>query len=339
MNADELKEHIDKCRKRRYECHLCGFTGFGFSFNKFRRHFALHIGEKSYKCMACSETYSTSCRMARHIRENHSQLLALICPNCSRRFATRAARDEHFGQCTKRRLECYLCGITTRTLSTLRGHMVRRHTGEARFKCHLCPRTYFLKGNLQIHIQSHTKIGMVKCDYCSKRFSHIKYKKKHEFQCKKTYECFLCKKKFPSFAILNGYHMRTHLGTRPYSCGHCAKTFVSIRTYNIHVIASHLHEYQFQCNACNETIVVNKDVQKHTKNCLKPIRKAIGIVYFKCSLCGLGLARVPEMRQHILKKECKKRRCPRKKKNLNESKKSCLDIGRCIESKQMNTEK
>lgn len=61
----------------------------------------------------------------------------------------------------------------------------------------------------------------------------------------------------------------------------------------------------FQCTACQGITRVNKDVHKHKKHCLKPIRKAVGIVYFKCSLCGEGLARVPELRQHILQNECK----------------------------------
>lgn len=315
MNAGELEEHAAKCRKRRYECHLCSFTRYGLSHNSFQRHFVQkHIGEKTYKCIGCTDTFSTGTLMARHISAKHPHLLALICPNCSRRFATRSARNHHFSQCMKRRIECYICKLTSRTLSTLRTHMVSKHTGEAKYKCHLCPRNrrrkYLLKANLKIHIKTHTKVGLVKCDYCNQKFSHIKFKKKHEFKCKKVYECYLCQKKFPSFAILHGFHMRTHLG--PYSCASCKKRFVSIRTHNLHVMAKHLHQYRFQCNACQEIIVVNKDVLKHQRVCMKPIRKAVGIVYFKCSLCGSGLARVPELRQHILQNECKNR-CPRRK--------------------------
>lgn len=308
MNTNELADHEAKCRKRRYECHLCGFTKYGISHNSFYRHFGQkHIGEKELKCIGCTsgctKTFSSACIMARHISDKHPHLLALICPNCFGRFTTRLARNQHFAQCMKRRYECYICKMTSRNFRTLRVHMVAKHTGEARFKCHLCSRKYLLRNNLNIHIRSHTKSSLVKCDHCNKKFSHIKYKKKHEFRCRKIYECYLCKKKFPSFAILYGTHMRTHLGERPYSCAHCQHTFVSIRTHNLHVIAKHLHQYRFQCNACNEIIVVNKDVLKHKKFCMKPIRKAVGIVYFKCSLCGLGLARVPELRNHILRNE------------------------------------
>lgn len=56
--------------------------------------------------------------------------------------------------------------------------------------------------------------------------------------------------------------------------------------------------------------------KKHQKSCMKPILKSVGIVYFKCSLCGLGLARPPQLRQHILQKQCKKIRT----RHLNEGK-------------------
>lgn len=307
FNADELKKHEEKCRKRRYECHLCGFTKFGLSQNKFRRHFELkHVGEKYSKCMGCTKSFSSTSLLARHITEHHPKLLALICPNCNRRFASRAARDLHQSNCMKRRTECYICKQTSRDIKMLRSHMVRSHTGEAKFQCHLCPRKYLVEVNLKIHINSHTKIGLMKCDYCSKEFSHIKYKKKHEFRCKQVFECCLCKKVLPSFAILKGVHMREHLGTRPYSCKHCTKTFVSIRTYVLHVLGVHLHQYKFQCNTCNGIIKKKQDVNKHQRSCMKPIRQSAGIIYFKCSLCGDGLPRVPELRAHILNGECTK---------------------------------
>ncbi|XP_055325537.1 zinc finger protein 431-like [Sitodiplosis mosellana] len=305
FSAEDLTQHENKCRKRRYECHLCGFTKFGLSYNKFHRHFALkHVGEKYYQCMSCSKSFSSTKLLARHLTEDHPKLLALICPNCNRRHTSRAARDLHQATCMKRRIECYICKMTCRDVKSLRGHMVTKHTGEAKFQCHLCPKKYLVEANFKIHIKSHTKIGLLKCDYCSKEFSHIKYKKKHELKCKKVYECCLCKEIFPSFAILQGTHMRTHLGAKPYKCTLCSKRFASIRTHNLHVIGTHLHQYKFKCNACNETIRQNKDVLKHQKSCLKPIRQAVGIIYFKCSLCGLGLARVPELRQHILNSEC-----------------------------------
>lgn len=37
-NGSELTEHQKICQRRRYECHLCGFTKYGLSWQKFIRH-------------------------------------------------------------------------------------------------------------------------------------------------------------------------------------------------------------------------------------------------------------------------------------------------------------
>lgn len=300
------KQHEQKCRKRRYECYLCRFTRFGLSYSKFRRHMLTHIGEKYNKCKGCSDTFSTPDLLARHISDQHPHLLSLLCMICYRPFNTKSARDTHQAKCLKRRIECYVCHFSPRTMQQLRAHMTRSHTGEKKFHCHLCPRKFGIKNNLDNHINSHTMKSLVQCQYCSKKFSHIKYKKKHEFRCKQVFECYLCKEILPSFAILHGVHIRKHLGARPYDCTHCPKKFTSIRCYKLHVIAQHLSAYRFQCNMCNGNIKNNKDVMSHQRACMKPIRQSQGIIYFKCSLCGLGLARVPELRKHLLAAECKK---------------------------------
>lgn len=309
-NANEVEKHEAICKKRRYECYLCGFTKFGLSYNKFRRHMITHIGEKYLKCTAkgCTNTFSGGALLARHLYFKHPDLLKLMCPNCHRRFTTRNDRDNHQTYCTKSRFECYLCKQTSISKKALEYHMTLKHTAEPRFECKLCPRKFHMENNLKIHQNVHTKTNLVKCDFCNKEFSHIKYKKKHEYNCKKVYECYLCKKTFPSSmrTFLQRTHMRTHLGARPYDCKHCTKTFVSIRTYNLHVIASHLHQYKFQCNACSGIIVKNKDVRTHQKTCMKPIRQSAGVIYFKCSLCGVGLPRIPELKAHILSSKCSK---------------------------------
>lgn len=277
----ELKEHEKKCRKRRYECYICRFTEFGMSFSKFRRHMAAHTGDKWIRCHGCTETFSTSVGLAHHVSVQHPQLNSTICQICCRRFTNKKDRDAHQMKCLKRRVECYICKRGSATIKKLNTHMSIKHSGAQKFQCKLCARKFQLKNNLRIHIKSHTKVGLVNCQYCNQRFSDIKYKKKHEFRCKQSFECYLCKKSFPAFAILYGVHMRTHLGKRPYHCKHCTKTFVSIRTYNLHVIGQHLHLYKFKCNICDGIIQKNKDVIAHRRSCMKPIRQSQNTIFFQ----------------------------------------------------------
>lgn len=314
LNTAQLEKHEQTCRRKRYECYLCGFTRFGLSFSKFRRHMMSHIGEKQMKCSGCNSSFSSAVVLARHVRETHPKLLALICLTCKRQFTSKSARDAHTQQCMKRCIECYLCGLSLKSIKQLRIHMAGKHTGEKKHQCHICSKKYQIAANLKMHLNSHSKSSLVKCQYCSKTFAHIKFKKKHEFRCKKVYECYLCNKTFPSFAILHGTHMRTHLGAKPYNCTHCVKSFASVRCYNLHVIKFHLQQYKFECNVCHKIIVNNKDLLSH-RSCMLPIRQSQGVIYYKCSLCGVGLPRIPELRHHILGAKCPKH--PKKQRQKN----------------------
>lgn len=303
-NASQLANHEKICRRRRFECHLCGFTEFGLSYNKFKRHMAKHTGEQILKCSGCPNSFATYVKLAKHIsKSDHSQLLAVICPNCCLHFSTKTDRDAHQLKCLRKRNECYLCGKTPRTMKDLKNHMTSKHIGLKRFNCRFCSRKFQRKFNLEKHLKTHTKIGLVKCQYCTKKFIDEKYKKTHETYCKKTYECYLCNKTFASFKILHGTHMKTHTGR--YQCTHCKKSNASPRTYALHVIDNHLHLYKFQCQTCNGIVKERKDLRIHQKSCIKPTRQATGAIYFKCSLCGVGLARVLQVKKHILFGECK----------------------------------
>lgn len=303
-NKAELAEHQQKCRKRRYECHLCGFTKYGLSFIKFKRHMVHHTGMHVLKCSGCSNRFSSYVDLMRHIsKSNHSQLLAKICQNCCFHFPTRADRDAHQSKCVRERFECHLCGRAPKTPKALKNHMISKHTGLKRYKCNFCSRKFQRKYNLKRHIVTHTKVGWVKCRYCPKEFIDKKYRQKHEHACKRTYECYLCKTMIPSFKKLHGQHMKTHVGR--YQCTHCKKSLSSPRTFDLHVIDAHLHLYKFQCQTCNKIVKTRKALRAHEKSCTKPTRLAKGSIFFKCSLCKKGLPRAIHVRKHILSGECR----------------------------------
>lgn len=47
-DRDKLVNHQEKCRRRRYECHLCGYTNYGLSYTKFKRHMNHHTGNQMH---------------------------------------------------------------------------------------------------------------------------------------------------------------------------------------------------------------------------------------------------------------------------------------------------
>lgn len=264
----------------------------------------IHTGVQILECNGCSNSFLKYVDLAEHIsKSDHSQLLATICPNCCSHFSTRADRDAHQSKCLHKRFECHLCGRPSKTMKDLEKHMISKHTGLKRFSCKFCLRKFQREFNWKKHLKTHTKVGLVKCQYCTKKFTDEKFKKRHEYYCKKSYECYLCNKVFPSFKILHDNHMKTHTGR--YQCTHCRISSASPRTYALHVINKHLHLYKFKCQICNGIVKESSDLRKHQKSCIKPERQARGVIYFKCSLCGKGLPRMLQAKKHILSGECK----------------------------------
>lgn len=266
-----------------------------------------HTGVRIIKCHGCSKSFGTHLSLAHHVaKSDHTQLLATICPNCCVRFSSRTDRDAHQSKCLRKRFECYLCAKTSRiptSLESLKKHIAFKHTGSKSFSCTFCCRKFRREFHWKKHEKTHTKVGLIKCQYCAKTFIAMKYKKRHEDSCKMTYECYLCQKNFPSFTMLSENHMKTHIGR--YQCKNCKKSSASPRTYALHVIGKHLNLYNIQCQSCNEIVKKRQDFRKHQNSCNKSAgRRARSVKYFKCLRCGMGLARMLQAKKHILSDEC-----------------------------------
>ncbi|XP_004922303.3 zinc finger protein 271 isoform X1 [Bombyx mori] len=107
---------------------------------------------------------------------------------------------------------CEQCGRIFQSMALLKDHMWV-HTGEKRFKCDRCPKSFTQKTNLVFHLRVHSAT-------------------------RPSYECPLCGKHF-AFYNNRRRHMFIHTGLKPYKCDTCLKCFTTSGELRAHV--EHVH--------------------------------------------------------------------------------------------------
>ncbi|XP_031767753.2 zinc finger protein 569-like isoform X2 [Galleria mellonella] len=108
---------------------------------------------------------------------------------------------------------CEQCGRIFQSMALLKDHMWV-HTGEKRFKCDRCDKSFTQKTNLVFHLRVHSAT-------------------------RPTYECPLCGKHF-AFFNNRRRHMFIHTGLKPFKCETCGKCFTTAGEQRAHVDHVHL---------------------------------------------------------------------------------------------------
>ncbi|XP_068627350.1 zinc finger protein 879-like [Battus philenor] len=108
---------------------------------------------------------------------------------------------------------CEQCGRIFQSMALLKDHMWV-HTGEKRFKCSSCDKSFTQKSNLVFHLRVHSAQ-------------------------RPSYECPLCGKHF-AFFNNRRRHMFIHTGLKPFRCETCGKCFTTAGEQRAHVQHVHL---------------------------------------------------------------------------------------------------
>lgn len=126
-------KNIKKIKKNPLNRILTDAVSFKTGFSKFRRHVVIkHTGESGIKCLStdCPTRFSSKDVFGAHITRHHPDLLKYVCLICNQSFKNTAEKRLHQTNCTRKRIECYLCYQTTSNMKKLRIHMVHSHTGK-----------------------------------------------------------------------------------------------------------------------------------------------------------------------------------------------------------------
>ncbi|XP_071356745.1 gastrula zinc finger protein xFG20-1-like [Trachinotus anak] len=153
-----------------------------------------------------------------------------------------------------------------------------KHTGQKRFSCSECEKTFSRKTILKVHMRTHTGEKPFGCLVCGQRFTYRVSLKQHmthhtreiQLACAgessqlvevETFGCCECGKTFGRKDTLQE-HMRTHTGEKPFSCSECGKTFSRKTNLKAHM-RIHTGEKRFGCSVCHKRFTWHHQLKNH----------------------------------------------------------------------------
>jgi len=189
------------------------------------------------------------------------------------------------------------CKLCSKSVVLLRRTYVRHPKtvlSETEFPCHLCPRKFTRKQDLENYIKSlcvHSK-KEITCDICSQKFTRRYHLVRH---IKSIHEqikiaCNLCPKKFTQKHELNA-HIRIVHEQIKISCDLCPQMFTTKKGLVVHIESIH-DLIKFPCNLCCQKFTLKKSLWGHIKSVHDQIKTP-------CNLCQKKFTRKSYLVKHI----------------------------------------
>ncbi|XP_073415823.1 uncharacterized protein [Dendrobates tinctorius] len=122
---------------------------------------------------------------------------------------------------------CGVCQVLCQDSGEMKRHL-KSHSGDQRYLCRQCGRTFTSNFYLVRHQRTHTGERPFTCPQCNKSFKCSSVLLRHQriHSPDQPYQCEVCTKGFSQKTSLI-IHLRTHTGERPYSCWICGRSFCS----------------------------------------------------------------------------------------------------------------
>ncbi|XP_001659341.2 transcription factor grauzone [Aedes aegypti] len=324
LNRDALRRHVQKFHtpedEKKYHCEVC--------FTKFSTRKALMRHGKVHEDFDPEEGGGTRKRKfverAKRDMENEKMIAEFInleCDSCNKKFDTFLILQKHSMLEHKKLSYVFCCGQRFNKKPRLVDH-VHFHLNPTKFQCKICQRKLPHTESLRRHMdRNHSgEAKTFKCSICPKMFTHKKFLSIHERWHNRRWHCEICDRRFICEAILKQHHKSVHTKELNYVCHVCAKTFHIYSTYRSHLeshdetIKKKPQKPPVQCQVCNAwTPKLSHHMRLHsgTRTCELCGQECKNIIAYRyhmkhhetgdhmCSVCGKGFKKELSLKEHM----------------------------------------
>ncbi|XP_035723992.1 zinc finger protein 845-like [Vespa mandarinia] len=275
---DKLKAHYDKCsEKNPDQVRKCNICGDSFENNEMlRQHRAKHVTEGilTEEDLRDIEPRPEERKQGEKIvRKRRTDIVGLECTECNKHYTSRKGLLRH----------------------------IQVHEGK-KYLCDICPKKFYRREHLKIHVAKHNMIKPYKCTRCTKRFikeeqltNHLSkhdrpFKKNKETDSSKRFLCEICSKSFTQSTTLIA-HLRAHNGIKPYVCEVCSRPFTTNAYLKMHM-RTHTQERPYICQYCSRAFARADTLANH-------LTSHTGEAKYHCKYCPKNFRRLKSLKEHV----------------------------------------
>uniref|UniRef100_A0A1B6J6N9 Protein krueppel n=1 Tax=Homalodisca liturata TaxID=320908 RepID=A0A1B6J6N9_9HEMI len=275
---DKFNEHYEKCcGKNPDKVTKCNICGDSFDNNDLlREHKSTHVAEgvlSEEDLKSIEIKVEDKISDVKVIRKRRTDIVGLKCPECNKQYNTRKNLLRH----------------------------VQIHK-DKQFSCNICPKKFFRREHLKVHLAKHKIVKPYACEICSKRFvkeeqlaNHMSRhdgfpKKSKNTNGLKRFLCEICSKTFTQSTTLVA-HLRAHRGIKPYVCKECSRPFTTKAYLRMHM-RTHTKERPYICQYCSKAFARADTLANH-------VTQHTGEAKYQCKFCQKNFRRLKNLKEHI----------------------------------------